>query len=154
MTLEMTRCVCVVVKFYPWFRFYFPLFQTHYHVIMIIISENKGKVEFKPRKQLTDSDQQLTCLFACTRACLFAWLVCIFVSLLVQWNLALQSPRYYATFLSRQNAHIIIFTYESPVDSANGHILQSQPVLSVTVQLYPLTALTSETLKRSVKGIV
>ena len=23
--------VCVVVQFYPWFKFYFLLFQTHYH---------------------------------------------------------------------------------------------------------------------------
>ena len=30
-----------VVQFYPWFKFYFPLFQTHYHVI--IISQNRGK---------------------------------------------------------------------------------------------------------------
>ena len=23
----------VVVQFYPWFNFYFPLFQTHYHIL-------------------------------------------------------------------------------------------------------------------------
>ena len=23
----------VVVQFYPWFKFYFPLFQTHYHTL-------------------------------------------------------------------------------------------------------------------------
>ena len=25
--------VYVVVQFYPWFKFYFPLFQTHYHTL-------------------------------------------------------------------------------------------------------------------------
>ena len=25
--------VCVVVQFYAWFKFYFPLFQTHYHTL-------------------------------------------------------------------------------------------------------------------------
>ena len=24
---------CVVVQFYPWFNFYFPLFQTHNHTL-------------------------------------------------------------------------------------------------------------------------
>ena len=23
----------VVVQFYPWFKFYFPLFQSHYHTL-------------------------------------------------------------------------------------------------------------------------
>ena len=26
-------CVCVVVRFYSWFKFYFPLFQTHHHAL-------------------------------------------------------------------------------------------------------------------------
>ena len=26
------RNVFVVVQFYPWFKFYFPLFFTHYHI--------------------------------------------------------------------------------------------------------------------------
>ena len=25
--------VYVVVQFYPWFKFYFPLFQSHYHTL-------------------------------------------------------------------------------------------------------------------------
>ena len=25
--------IYVVVQFYPWFKFYFPLFQTHYHTL-------------------------------------------------------------------------------------------------------------------------
>ena len=25
--------VYVVVQFHPWFKFYFPLFQTHYHTL-------------------------------------------------------------------------------------------------------------------------
>ena len=29
--------VDVVVQFYPWFKFYFPLFQTHYHALLYII---------------------------------------------------------------------------------------------------------------------
>ena len=27
------RVVYVVVQFYPWFKFYFSLFQTHYHTL-------------------------------------------------------------------------------------------------------------------------
>ena len=34
--------VYVVVPFYAWFKFYFPLFQTHYHTL-ITIPQNKGK---------------------------------------------------------------------------------------------------------------
>ena len=25
--------VYVVVQFFPWFKFYFPLFKTHYHIL-------------------------------------------------------------------------------------------------------------------------
>ena len=25
--------ICVAVQFYPWFKFYFLLFQTHYHTL-------------------------------------------------------------------------------------------------------------------------
>ena len=32
--------VCVVVQYYPWFQFNFPLFQTHYHTVPY---PNKGK---------------------------------------------------------------------------------------------------------------
>ena len=34
--------VYVVVPFYTQFKFYFPLFQTHYHTL-ITIPQNKGK---------------------------------------------------------------------------------------------------------------
>ena len=32
-TCAMWFGVYVVVQFYPWFKFYFPLFQTHYHTL-------------------------------------------------------------------------------------------------------------------------
>ena len=31
--LKLGRNGCVVVKFCPWFKFYFPLFKTHYHTL-------------------------------------------------------------------------------------------------------------------------
>ena len=31
--LKKLCVVYVVVQFYPWFKFYFPLFQTHYHTL-------------------------------------------------------------------------------------------------------------------------
>ena len=27
------RVIAVVVQFYPWFKFYFPLFLAHYHTL-------------------------------------------------------------------------------------------------------------------------
>ena len=30
---KLQHYVYVVVQFYPWFNFYFPLFQTHYHIL-------------------------------------------------------------------------------------------------------------------------
>ena len=41
--------VFVVAQFYPWFKFYFPLFQTHYHTLPYPeTKENK----IKPRIRL------------------------------------------------------------------------------------------------------
>ena len=45
--------VCVVVQFYPWFKFSFLLFQTHYHVIIIHYHTQKQKKrKFEPRIKL------------------------------------------------------------------------------------------------------
>ena len=42
--------VYVVVQFYPWFKFSFLLFQTHYHVIIIHYHTQKQKKrKFEPR---------------------------------------------------------------------------------------------------------
>ena len=39
--------------FYPWFKFYFLVFQTHYHVIIIHYHTQKQKtIEFEPRIKL------------------------------------------------------------------------------------------------------
>ena len=43
----------VVVQFYPWFKFSFLLFQTHYHVIIIHYNtEKQKKIKFEPRIKL------------------------------------------------------------------------------------------------------
>ena len=43
----------VVVQFYPWFKFSFLLFQTHYHVIIIHYHTQKQKTrKFEPRINL------------------------------------------------------------------------------------------------------
>ena len=39
----------VVVQFYPWFKFYFPLFQTHYHTLPY---QKEREIKFKPRIKL------------------------------------------------------------------------------------------------------
>ena len=31
---RLLQCIYVVVQFYPWFRFYFLLFQSHYHTLL------------------------------------------------------------------------------------------------------------------------
>ena len=41
--------IYVVVQFFPWFKFYFPLFKTRYHTLPY---PKKGKIKFKPRKIL------------------------------------------------------------------------------------------------------
>ena len=48
-TLLAQSGVYVVVEFYPWFKFCFPLFQTHY--LTLSYSKTK-KINFKPRKKL------------------------------------------------------------------------------------------------------
>ena len=50
LTKDHHSYVCVVVQFYPWFKFYSQLFQTHYHTF--IISKNNKKIKFKPRINL------------------------------------------------------------------------------------------------------
>ena len=37
--------VCVVVQFYSWFNFYFPLFYTHYHALPYTRKQRKIKIE-------------------------------------------------------------------------------------------------------------
>ena len=45
--------VYVVAQFYPWFKFSFLLFQTHYHVIIIHYHTQKQKKrKFEPRIKL------------------------------------------------------------------------------------------------------
>ena len=43
--------VYVVVQFYPWFKFYFPLFQTYYHILPYPKTK-EIKINFKPRRKL------------------------------------------------------------------------------------------------------
>ena len=41
-TEKQTNQIYVVVQFYPWFKFYFLLFQTHYHTLTYLkTKENK-----------------------------------------------------------------------------------------------------------------
>ena len=45
--------VSVGVQFYPWFKFYFVLFQTHYHIIIIHFhTQKQKKTKFQPRIKL------------------------------------------------------------------------------------------------------
>ena len=39
--------VNVVVQFYPWFKFYFLLFQNHYHTFTISLNKKKLKISTK-----------------------------------------------------------------------------------------------------------
>ena len=41
--------ICVVVQFYPWFKFYFSLFQTHYHILPYPKTKEK---KFEPGTKL------------------------------------------------------------------------------------------------------
>ena len=53
--------VYVVVQFYPWFKFSFLLFQTHYHVIIIHYHTQKQKKrKFEPRIKLNHN------IYSCT----------------------------------------------------------------------------------------
>ena len=51
--------VYVVVQFYPWFKFCFPLFQTHY--LTLPYPNTKG-IKFKPRMQLNHNIYVWWCL--------------------------------------------------------------------------------------------
>ena len=53
--------VSVVVQFYPWFKFYFLLFQTHYHVIIIHShTQKQKKIKFEPRIKLNHNTSKIT----------------------------------------------------------------------------------------------
>ena len=55
----------VVVQFYPWFKFSFLLFQTHYHVIIIHYHTQKQKKrKFEPRIKLNHNSN--ACLGTCS----------------------------------------------------------------------------------------
>ena len=47
--LVVFREIYIVVQFFPWFKFYFPLFKTHYHTLPY---PKQRKIKFKPRKTL------------------------------------------------------------------------------------------------------
>ena len=50
----MFLLVHVVVQFYRWFNFYFLLFQTHYHIIIIHYNTKKQrKIKIEPNKNVT-----------------------------------------------------------------------------------------------------
>ena len=61
----------VVVQFYPWFKFSFLLFQTHYHVIIIHYHTQKQKKrKFEPRIKLNHNrysfaSKEIVVEFAC-----------------------------------------------------------------------------------------
>ena len=42
-------------QFYPWFKFSFPLFQTHYDLLYITMPTKQRKIKFKPRLKLNYS---------------------------------------------------------------------------------------------------
>ena len=43
-------------NFFPWFKFYFPLFKTHYHTLPY---QKQRKMKFKPRKKLNHNIYKL-----------------------------------------------------------------------------------------------
>ena len=46
--------VSVAVQFRPWFKFYFVLSQTHYHIIIIHYNAKKQrKIKIEPNKNVT-----------------------------------------------------------------------------------------------------
>ena len=57
--------VYVVVPFYAWFKFYFPLFQTHYHTLILFSfvlwygnyyhTTKQRKIKFKPKIKLNNN---------------------------------------------------------------------------------------------------
>ena len=40
--LKVSLCEYVVIHFYPWLKFYFPLFQAHYHTLPYPKNLNQG----------------------------------------------------------------------------------------------------------------
>ena len=46
--LSKAYVVYTVVQYDPWFKFYFPLFQAHYHTIHHHNQEQR-KIKFKPK---------------------------------------------------------------------------------------------------------
>ena len=57
-----------MVQFYPWFKFYFPSFQTHYHTLPY---PKTKEIKFKPRIKLNHN----ICTFLYLFICLFFYLV-------------------------------------------------------------------------------
>ena len=53
----------VVVQFYPWIKFYFLLFQTHYHVLTY--PKTLKKIKFKPRIKLNHNNFKMTVPLVC-----------------------------------------------------------------------------------------
>ena len=59
--------VYVVVQFYPWIKFYFPLFQTHYQLFSIVLCDksnlvHKSQLKFKPMIFSSTSIRCYNCL--------------------------------------------------------------------------------------------
>ena len=51
--------VYVVAQFYPWFKFYFPLFQTHYHTLPYPeTKKNKTKDKIKPASTCQENSKK------------------------------------------------------------------------------------------------
>ena len=48
---QLLQCISVVVQFYPWFRFDFLLFQTHYHTLLYPKRKERKRI-LKPRIKL------------------------------------------------------------------------------------------------------
>ena len=53
--------VTVVLQFYPWFEYYYFLFQTHYHVIIMHSHTLKQKkIKFETRIKLNHNTSKIT----------------------------------------------------------------------------------------------
>ena len=48
-TVIQFNITAVVIQFYSWFKFYFPLVQTRYHTLH---TPKQRKIKLKPRKKL------------------------------------------------------------------------------------------------------
>ena len=60
MLLILCFNIYVVVQFYPWCKFYFPLLQTYYHILP---TPKQRKIKFKPRIKLNYNIYKLYVLF-------------------------------------------------------------------------------------------